>query len=168
ISGYWYEVARVPDVDDSQCLNYSIPAKADADNKIDIQLEYVNTADGKWEPSKDSALFPWDDNAKKGIFSWTIGETTMLPVTFKMISTDNTSYAFLCGYMGIAPVQLFKVLTRQRELTAEQKTQVQQKFNDFGQSGTLIWVEQSEQKCNSAIRTTGGTLFALVVALLLR
>ncbi|KAH8384732.1 hypothetical protein KR093_007104, partial [Drosophila rubida] len=167
LSGDWYEVARAPDVDNTQCPKYELPSTPDADNYIDIKLEYVSGSSGDAE--SESGRFPWDDDTKNGIFSWSIGGISKLPVTFKVVDADSTSYVFLCGYMGIAPVPLFKILTRQRELSDAQKTNVQQRFNDFGQTATLVWVEQNEEKCNSAMRATGGSLLLLlVVAVLLR
>ncbi|XP_060655175.1 uncharacterized protein LOC132790611 [Drosophila nasuta] len=167
IAGSWYEAARASDEDDAQCLKYSIEATPDGDNRINIKLEYVSTVDGKWEPEIDSALLPWDDNAKNGIFSWTNDETSETSVTFKMVSMDNSSYAFLCGYKGIASVPLFKVLTRERALSSDQKTLIEEKFNDLSQNEALVWVEQSEQKCNSAMRSIGQTLLVLLSALLI-
>ncbi|KAH8403652.1 hypothetical protein KR215_000517 [Drosophila sulfurigaster] len=162
-----YEAARASDVDDAQCLKYSIEATPDGDNRINIKFEYVSTADGKWEPEIDSALLPWDDNAKNGIFSWTNDETSETSVTFKMVSMDNSSYAILCGYKEITSVPLFKVLTRERVLSSDQKTLIEEKFNDLSQNEALVWVEQSEQKCNSAMRSIGQTLLVLVSILLI-
>ncbi|XP_034475879.1 uncharacterized protein LOC117782891 [Drosophila innubila] len=143
LSGYWYEVARSPDLDESVCQNYTFPASPNADNKLEIQTEY------------------------HGIFNWNIGESVQMSVTYKLLDTDATSYALFCGYIGIAPVPLFKVLTRKRELITEEKNKVQQKFNTFVDK-QLIWIEQSDEKCNSAMRSAGGFIVALALVLLIR
>ncbi|XP_030554436.1 uncharacterized protein LOC115758062 [Drosophila novamexicana] len=168
LSGYWYEVARAPDVDDMQCLNYSVPASPNENNMLELQVEYVDTTNGQWESASESGSLAWDDNAKNGIFTWSIGEVTRLPVTYKLVSTDKTTYAFLCGYMGIASVPIFKVWTRHRHLSVDDMLIIQQKFVDIGQVEQLAWVEQSLEKCNnSAMRTAGGALVAFALALIL-
>ncbi|XP_034477286.1 uncharacterized protein LOC117783845 [Drosophila innubila] len=167
LSGYWYEVARSPDLDESVCQNYTFPASPNADNKLEIQTEYVSTDDNKREPMKESGLLPWDSNSQHGIFNWNIGESVQMSVTYKLLDTDATSYALFCGYIGIAPVPLFKVLTRKRELITEEKNKVQQKFNTFVDK-QLIWIEQSDEKCNSAMRSAGGFIVALALVLLIR
>ncbi|XP_064538012.1 uncharacterized protein LOC135428129 [Drosophila montana] len=166
LSGYWFEVARAPDVDDMQCVNYELPASPNENNMLELQVEYVDTTNGQWESASESGSLAWDDNAKNGIFTWSSGE---VPVTYKLVSTDKTTYAFLCGYMGIAPVPIFKVWTRHRNLSVDEMLIIQQKFVDIGQVEQLAWVEQSLEKCNnSAMRTAGGALVAFALVLILR
>ncbi|XP_034477285.1 uncharacterized protein LOC117783844 [Drosophila innubila] len=168
ISGDWYEAGRAPDVDVSQCLKYTLPSTPNANSKLEVQLEFVNTADNKWDHMKETGLLPWDANAQNGIFNWNAGETVQIPVTLKLVDTDAKSYAFVCGYTGVAPTPIFKVLTRKRELSTEDKNKVQEQFNTFVPVTKLIWVEQSEAKCNSAMRSAGGFIVALALVLLIR
>ncbi|KAM8713205.1 hypothetical protein ACLKA7_013506 [Drosophila subpalustris] len=167
ISGDWYEAGRAPDTDVSQCLKYVVPSSPNANNKLEVQMEFVNTADNKWDHEKDSGLLPWDANAQNGIFNLSIGETVKLPVTLKLVDSDPKSYALLCGYLGIASNEpIFKVLTRKRELNDAEKKQVQDNFNGFVSNTDLVWVEQNEGKCNSAMRSAGGFIVALALVLL--
>jgi len=136
------------------------------DNKVSVQLEYVETAGDKWDHEKESVLLPWDDEAKKGIFIWqTEAKKT---ATLKLLDTDNTKFALFCGYVDTETTAQFKILTRQRELNAQEKEEVLKKFDDFHKGAELVWVEQNEQKCNSAMRSAGGALVALALGLLIR
>ncbi|KAH8405206.1 hypothetical protein KR222_010341, partial [Zaprionus bogoriensis] len=156
ISGIWYDAARAPDVESTQCLSFSMPS-ADVDNNITLELEYVETDDNKWEHSKKTLSFPFDEQAKKGIVSSS-------GVTYKVAKLDSASRMYICAYASV--FQGFKVLTRQRELSDQTKSEIQQEFKELDENASLVWVEQSDEKCNSAMRTAGGALVALAFALL--
>lgn len=145
-------------------MRYKLPASPKED-KLEVQLEYIETSDGKWERAEDSISLPWDDEGKNGIFTVSIGQSSP-SVTLKVVDLESQSFIVLCGYTNIAPMQLFKVLTRESELTSEQKDSIQQEFQRFGLTSEVKWVEQSALKCNSAARTAGGVLVALALLLM--
>lgn len=146
-------------------MRYRLPASPKED-KLEVQLEYVDTSDGKWDHAEDSISLPWDDEGKNGIFTVSIGQSSP-SVTLKVIGVESQWHILLCGYTNIAPVQLFKVLTRESELSSEQKDSIQQLFQELGSTSEVKWVEQSALKCNSAARTAGGFLVALALLLLI-
>lgn len=142
-----------------------MPASPKEDT-LEIQVEYVNTTDDKWEHTEDTITFPWNDESKNGIFIVGTGESSIPTVTLKVVGFDSQSYILLCGYTNLAPIQLFKVLTRESEPSSEKKTFIEQQFQEFAQTSEVKWVEQSALKCNSAARTAGGILVALALLLL--
>ncbi|EDW00630.1 uncharacterized protein LOC6560845 [Drosophila grimshawi] len=157
--GLWYETGQYP-FNYMKCSNISVDDKVSTENKIELQFEYVDSSDDKWESAKKSSSYPWNSKTQNGIFEKNVEET------YKLVRTDRITYAFFCGYVGTNPVDRFKVWTRQRHLTSEEMMDLQIKFVELGQGTNIVWVEQSLEKCNSAMRTAGGSLVALALALL--
>lgn len=138
------------------------------DGEVKLQLSYVDTADDKWEHAAKSSSFPWDPQTAQGIFYLSAGEGTGISGTLKVIEVQQDSYVLLCGYSALSTTkQLFKVVTRERELSSENKELIEKKLQELGrQADSLQWIEQSEAKCNSAMRMAGGILSALALVLL--
>lgn len=152
-----------------ECLNYTVPDSPNDNNRVELQLEYVDAANSKWDSVKESKSLLWDDSAKNGIFTWSIDESSNKTTTYKLLETDLTSYALFCGNSDSTSLPLFKVWTRNRHLTDEQKTFIQEMFKQMLNLQYLNYVEQSEEKCNnSAMRAAGGALLALALALIAR
>ncbi|TDG38521.1 hypothetical protein AWZ03_015057, partial [Drosophila navojoa] len=167
LSGLWFETARGFNLDKMECLNYTVPDSPNDKNMVELQLEFVDAANSKWDNVKRSKSLFWDDNAKNGIFTWNIEESSNMTVTYKLLETDHTSYALFCGNSDSTSLPLYKVWTRNRHLTDEQKIFIQNKFKEMLQLQYLNYVEQSEEKCNnSAMRAAGRALLALALALI--
>lgn len=81
-----------------ECLNYTLADSPNDKNRLELQVQYVYAGDSKWDSVKESKSLLWDDNAKNGVFTWNIGETSTIPITYKLVETDLDSYAFFCGY----------------------------------------------------------------------
>ncbi|EDW10829.2 uncharacterized protein LOC6581143 isoform X2 [Drosophila mojavensis] len=144
LSGLWFETARGYNLDKMECLNYTVPDSPTDKNMVELQLEYVDAANSKWDSVRKSTSLLWDDNAKNGIFTWNIEE-----------SSNRTS------------LPLSKVWTRNRHLTDEQKIFIHNKFNEMLNLQYLNYVEQSEEKCNnSAMRAARGAFLVLALALI--
>lgn len=137
------------------------------EDTLEVQVEYVNTTDGKWEHTEDSIFLPWNDQSKNGIFTVGTGQSSNPTVTLKVVGLESQSYILFCGYTNLAPIQLLKVLTRESEPNSDKKKFIEQQFQEFGQTSEVKWVEQSALKCNSAARTAGGVLVALALLLLI-
>ncbi|XP_032586209.1 uncharacterized protein LOC6581143 isoform X1 [Drosophila mojavensis] len=167
LSGLWFETARGYNLDKMECLNYTVPDSPTDKNMVELQLEYVDAANSKWDSVRKSTSLLWDDNAKNGIFTWNIEESSSKTVTYKLLETDLTSYALFCGISDRTSLPLSKVWTRNRHLTDEQKIFIHNKFNEMLNLQYLNYVEQSEEKCNnSAMRAARGAFLVLALALI--
>ncbi|XP_032593422.1 uncharacterized protein LOC116805473 [Drosophila grimshawi] len=166
VSGYWYEVARVPNMDILKCLNVSVPAAVDKD--LELQLEYISSINGETYAKRETVTFPWDDKTRNSTFSleYVISGNINVSVTYKIIYTDYTNVTFLCGYSGISPIPLFKLLSRQRQLSPTYIDFIKTLAEKAGISRQIIWTEQSPDQCNDAVRPTTGTLAILAISIL--
>lgn len=167
ISGFWYDQIRASSFETQQCTRFELPSSP-TDGKFKVELSYVETADDKWEHAAKSDSLPWDELTEQGIFYMSAGEGTGISGTLKVIEIQSKSYIVLCAYTPLSTTkQWFKVVTRERELSSENKVLIEKKLQDYGhQADSLEWMEQSEAKCNSAMRMAGGVLSALALVLL--
>ncbi|XP_022209793.2 uncharacterized protein LOC111065726 [Drosophila obscura] len=162
LAGYWYEAARVPNVDVLECLNVSVPSAIEED-RFALDLKYVSTVNGGWHYTEEQVDFPWDNTTEHGIFKLQYG---MIIVTYKLMVTDYKSYAFVCGYGNISPVPLFKLFTRKRELNQTTIAVIQAVANRQGIGSQIAWEQQSLAKCSaSSMQTSLGFVIGFVFLL---
>ncbi|XP_017056118.1 uncharacterized protein LOC108097991 [Drosophila ficusphila] len=146
LSGYWYEAARVPNVQVLECLNVSVPAETD-NNTLSLDLNFISTVNNDWQFTKESVNFPWDNKTQFGVFEL---KYDMVTVTYKLVGTDYKNYAVICGFGSISPVPLFKLFTRQREIDQKYIDLVQAMAEQMGVSAHIAWDKQSPDECNGS------------------
>ncbi|KAH8382934.1 hypothetical protein KR009_005846 [Drosophila setifemur] len=146
ISGYWYEVARIPNVEVLECLNVSVPAAIE-NNTLSLGLNYISTVNGGWQATRQTVDFPWDNSTQHGIFSLDYDRVT---VTYKLVYTNNFTLAFVCGYSNFSPIPLFKLFTRQRQINEEMINFIKLLADKYGIAEQIAWEEQSPDKCNGS------------------
>ncbi|KAH8420941.1 hypothetical protein KR222_010853, partial [Zaprionus bogoriensis] len=160
VSGYWYEIARVPDVDVMDCLNISVPATADGELKL--QLEYIGTYDNQRIAVRETVSFPWDESTQNSIFTLVYPTPIMnITVTYKLIVVAK-EFTILCGYASVSPMPLFKLLTRQRQPNPSLITDLKTVLDTLGIAEYIIWTEQSPDKCNAAARSVAAGPVAIL------
>jgi len=160
MAGVWYEIGRAPDYNVLKCLNITVPRTASSELVLD--LEYIATWDGSNRVVKETVSFPWDVYTRNSTFHLYYGLTEGKPsVTYKVIYTDFR-FILICGYAGISPAPLFKILSRQR--IADQKVidYIQNIVDKSVYRYYFMWTEQS--KCNAADRSVAGTISLLTLA----
>ncbi|KAH8243913.1 hypothetical protein KR032_011284 [Drosophila birchii] len=163
LSGYWYEVARVPNVDVLACLNVSVPAEPKNDN-LSLGLNYISTVNNDWQFTNESISFPWDNKTQQGLFNLDYGIAT---VTYKMVYVNYTSVALLCGFSSISPIPLFKLFARVPEISQGARDVIQLVANTYNVSDQIAWDEQSPDKCNgSALGQASLTVLVGLTAML--
>ncbi|XP_017836653.1 uncharacterized protein LOC108595872 [Drosophila busckii] len=162
LAGDWFEVARVPNVEQTQCLKYVVPKEL-KDNKLEIQMHFISTVNDKWDPAHETVSFPWSDT---GIFT---GEVQGTPVKYMIADTDHSTYALICGELGSAGrvQQVVKLWTRDRLLTDQQIELIKNRYNTVGNAEDLFWLEQRDAKCSGFMCSAGSAVIALCSALLL-
>ncbi|EDW00629.1 uncharacterized protein LOC6560334 [Drosophila grimshawi] len=163
VKGVWYETGRANDVN-MQCKEITVPEKDSAEKNLDIDISYVDSSDDKWESTSKTVTFPWNTDTQNGIFTWKREKDTL---TYKLIKLQNPNYAFFCGYDDASTYEPFIIWSRNAILSTEQKDALQKEMDDLRPDTKLVWVEQSEEKCSSAMRTAGGSLVALALALVI-
>ncbi|XP_017067671.2 uncharacterized protein LOC108105546 [Drosophila eugracilis] len=147
LSGYWYEAARVPNVQVLECLNVSVPAEVSDNNTLSLDLNFISTVNNDWSFTKESVDFPWDNSTQSGVFKLQFDVVT---VTYKLVDTDYDNFAFVCGYGSISPVPLFKLFTRERELKQQTIDFVQSMAEKYGVGSQIAWDKQSPDACNGS------------------
>ncbi|XP_030373767.1 uncharacterized protein LOC115623524 [Scaptodrosophila lebanonensis] len=153
MAGYWYEAARVPNVDVLECLNVSVPATVSSSDKLDLELSYISTVNGKWLPTHEVISFP-ANSLENGNFVLQFSSSTLnVTVVYKLVYTDYSTVALLCGYASISPVPLFKLFTRQREINPAYKKLIEDKASNYSLLSQVYWEEQSVDSCNGGWRT---------------
>ncbi|XP_023178886.1 uncharacterized protein LOC111604880 isoform X2 [Drosophila hydei] len=166
MSGYWYEAARVPNMDVMKCLNVSVPPTADI--KLKLYLEYISTIHEEIRAVKQTVSFPWNNFTKNSIFQLNYRARKMnVTVTYKVVYSDPQLMTILCGYSSISPMPLFKLLTRQRKLDQNIIDIIQADADKMGIGSQIIWTEQSPDRCNAADHFTGevSTIFLMIFLL---
>ncbi|XP_017118614.1 uncharacterized protein LOC108140409 [Drosophila elegans] len=156
LSGYWYEAARVPNVQVLECLNVSVPAEIE-DNTLSLDLNFISTVNNEWHFTEDSVDFPWDNSTQFGIFDLHYDTVT---VTYKLMYTDYKTFALICGFGSISPVPLFKLFTRQREINQTMIDLVQLIAEQNGVASQIAWDKQSPDECNGS---TGPAPLAILI-----
>ncbi|KAH8265265.1 hypothetical protein KR038_002703 [Drosophila bunnanda] len=146
LSGYWYEVARVPNVDVLACLNVSVPAEAKNEN-LSLGLNYISTVNNDWQFTNESLSFPWDNETQHGLFNLDYGIAT---VTYKVVYVNYSSVALLCGFSSISPIPLFKLFSREPEISQQARDVIQYVANTYNVSDQIAWEEQSPDGCNGS------------------
>ncbi|EDW49703.1 GM23438 [Drosophila sechellia] len=144
LSGYWYEAARVPNVQVLQCLNVSVPAEVEKDS-LSLDLNFISTVNNGWQFTEESVEFPWNNYTQGGIFKLDYDTVT---VTYKLMITDYENIAFVCGFGSISPVPLFKLFTRQREVSQDTIDTAKSLAESYGMGNQIAWEMQSPDECN--------------------
>ncbi|XP_034485459.1 uncharacterized protein LOC117790222 [Drosophila innubila] len=163
LAGVWYEVGRVPSGDVLRCLNVTVPDKAESELVLD--LEYISSYDGSLSPVKQTVSFPWDSNTQNSIFNLYYGEIANNPsVTYKVMYTDYRRLTLICGYSGISPIPLAKLLSRQRQLDKKLYDIIQAAVDKSPFREYYVWSEQT--KCNAADRSVAGTISTIALVIL--
>ncbi|XP_017145373.1 uncharacterized protein LOC108157713 [Drosophila miranda] len=162
LSGFWYEAARVPNVDVLECLNVSVPDAIEQD-QLELDLKYISTVNGGWQYTEEQVNFPWDNDTERGVFKLQYGR---IIVTYKLMNTDYTTYALVCGYGNISPMPLFKLFTRQRELNQTIIAVIQAVADQQGIGNQIAWEQQSLAKCNASTMATSLRIVIGFVSLL--
>ncbi|KAI8044659.1 uncharacterized protein LOC128255899 [Drosophila gunungcola] len=157
LSGYWYEAARVPNVQVLECLNVSVPAEIE-DKTLSLDLNFISTVNNGWQFTKDSVDFPWVNRTQFGIFDLHYDTVT---VTYKLMYTDYVSFALICGFGSISPVPLFKLFTRQREISQAMIDLVKSVAEQNGVASQIAWDKQSPDECNGS---TGPAPLAILIS----
>ncbi|KRG01733.1 uncharacterized protein Dmoj_GI25521, isoform B [Drosophila mojavensis] len=151
MSGYWYEAARIPNMDIMKCLNVSVPPTADG--KLKLRLEYISTIHGEIHAVKETVSFPWNNFTKTSVFQLHYKTVKMnVTVTYKVLYSDPQLMIVLCGYSTISPFPLFKLLTRQRRLDQNLIDIIKADADRMGIGSQIIWTEQSPDQCSAANR----------------
>ncbi|XP_017102829.2 uncharacterized protein [Drosophila bipectinata] len=146
LSGNWYEAARVPNVAVMECLNVSVPNEI-VNNKLTLGLNYIDTTNGGRSFTNESVDFSWNNSTQHGIFELDFEKVS---VTYKLVFTDNADVAFICGYGSISPIPLFKLLTREREISEEKIEIVKNIAKIYGVDSMISWQDQSPGRCNGS------------------
>ncbi|EDW42031.1 uncharacterized protein LOC6621306 [Drosophila sechellia] len=146
LSGYWYEAARVPNVQVLQCLNVSVPAEVEKDS-LSLDLNFISTVNNGWQFTEESVEFPWNNYTQGGIFKLDYDTVT---VTYKLMITDYENIAFVCGFGSISPVPLFKLFTRQREVSQDTIDTAKSLAESYGMGNQIAWEMQSPDECNGS------------------
>ncbi len=154
LSGYWYEAARVPNVQVLECLNVSVPAEIENDI-LSLDLNFISTVNNGWQFTEESVEFPWNEDTQTGIFKLDYDTVT---VTYKLMLTDYENIAFVCGFGSISPVPLFKLFTRKRELSQEMINLAKSYAEQYGMGNQIAWEMQSPGECNGS-----GGLFPMAI-----
>jgi len=148
-------------VDVFTCLNVTVPSTASTE--LALELEYIATYDGSNRAVRENVTFPWDEYTQNSIFNLYYGGPGSKPtVTYKVAYTDYSFITVICGYAGISPMPLFKILSRQRQLDPRVKDYIQAQINKSNFGNMFVWTEQS--KCNAADRSVAGTISILALA----
>ncbi|XP_016987145.1 apolipoprotein D [Drosophila rhopaloa] len=146
LSGYWYEAARVPNLQVLECLNVSVPAEIE-NNTLSLDLNFISTVNNDWQFTNESVKFPWDDSTQLGVFNL---QYDKVMVTYKLMYTDYDNLALICGFGSISPVPLFKLFTRRREISQEMIDFVQSVAEENGVASQIAWDKQSPDECNAS------------------
>ncbi|KAH8382929.1 hypothetical protein KR009_005847, partial [Drosophila setifemur] len=162
LSGYWYEAARAPKVDVLECLNVLVPAAIE-NNTFSLQLDYITTVTGGWEPTKESVQFPWTNSTQHGIFSLEYDQVT---VTYKLAYTNYSDIAIVCGYSTISNIPLYKFFSRERQMSQEQIAFINVYIEKYGIADQIYWEEQSPAKCNGSALQAPLTILIGFIAIL--
>lgn len=165
MSGYWYEIVRAPNLEVMKCLNVSVPLTVD--KELQLELQYIQTVDKK-KPLvvKETLSFPWNEDTSKGIFKLQYDTPLMnLTLTYKIQFSYPKQFVILCGYAASATLPIIKVLSRQREIPANQMLLINRLLEANGYADDIIWTEQSPDRCNAAARTEMAIVTILVLAI---
>ncbi|XP_039494463.1 uncharacterized protein LOC120453706 [Drosophila santomea] len=146
LSGYWYEAARVPNVQVLQCLNVSVPAEIEKET-LSLDLNFISTVNNGWQYTEESVGFPWNNSTQYGIFNLQYDTVT---VTYKLMLTDYENFAFVCGFGSISPVPLFKLFTREREVSQQMIDMAEAYAERYGMGNQIAWEKQSPGECNGS------------------
>ncbi|KAH8271379.1 hypothetical protein KR018_007787 [Drosophila ironensis] len=150
LSGYWYEAARVPNLAVLECLNVSVPDASDDNNELSLLLNYIDTTNGGRSFTNQTIEFPWNNSTQNGIFTLEYEHVT---VTYKLVGTFYNQVALVCGYGSISPVPLFKLFTRQRQISQEIIALVDaiaQELDAANITDMISWQDQSLGNCNGS------------------
>ncbi|EDW42030.1 GM25765 [Drosophila sechellia] len=131
LAGTWYEALRVPIVPGMECLNVSIPSTVNADN-LTLDLSYVTILNNSWSHSRDAVSFPWNNSTQYGIFHPDASE-----VSYKLVTTEYVSIAVVCGYGTTSVIPIFKLFTRDREVSEEIFELINTHVEDIGYSSLI-------------------------------
>lgn len=129
-----------------ECLNVSVP-NGIVNNTLSLGLNYIDTTNGGRSFTNESVDFPWNNSTQHGIFELQFEKVS---VTYKLVFTDNAEVAFICGYGSISPIPLFKLLTREREISAEKIEIVKNIAKIYGVDSMISWQDQSPGTCNGS------------------
>ncbi|XP_017845666.1 uncharacterized protein LOC108602144 [Drosophila busckii] len=169
MGGIWYEAARAPNVDVLQCLNVSVPTSVT--DKLNLDLEYINTVGQQRTPVKEQVSFPWNNETQQSKFVLQFSNSAMtINVTYKVVTAVPRMFVILCGYSGISPMPLMKILTWERELDANVKQNLTDILEKKGVAKYLVWEEQSPDRCNAAqwLRPAFGVYTAVALLVIWR
>ncbi|KQS39018.1 uncharacterized protein LOC26525991 [Drosophila erecta] len=140
-AGDWYETLQIPYVPGVECLNVSIPSEAKG-NILTLDLRYVTILNNNWTVSREAVSFPWNNSTQFGIFHPDGSE-----VSYKLVTTDYVSIAVLCGYGSNSVIPIFKLFTRDREVSAEIVELINTQAEENGYSSLIYWEKQSLEEC---------------------
>ncbi|XP_033167209.1 uncharacterized protein LOC117145604 [Drosophila mauritiana] len=158
LAGTWYEALRVPSVPGMECLNVSIPSTVNANN-LTLDLSYVTILNNSWSLSREAVCFPWNNSTQYGIFYPDASE-----VSFKLVTTDYVSIAVVCGYGTTSVIPIFKLFTRDREVSQEIFELINTQAENIGYSSLIYWEKQSVEECREP---SGQAPLAALVGLIL-
>ncbi|XP_016952156.1 uncharacterized protein LOC108025975 [Drosophila biarmipes] len=144
LSGYWYEALRVPNIQVTECLNVSVPAEI-ANNTLILDLSYVSTLDNSWNLTKEVVTLPWSNSTQYGIFNLDTGV-----VSYKLVTTDYVSIAVVCGYGSSSVIPIFKLFTRDREVSQEIYELINTQAEQYGYGSLINWEKQSLEECGGS------------------
>ncbi|XP_032593311.1 uncharacterized protein LOC6563584 [Drosophila grimshawi] len=165
LSGDWYEMGRVPKTDVMKCLVVSVPQKAD--ENLELHLEYISTLGGDIQRVRETVQFPMDNFTKNSIFHLFYSGSLSIIITYKVIYTDYKHMTLICGYAGISPVPLIKLLSRQRQLDQRSIDFIQAQLVTSGVEEHFMWTEQSPEHCGTAALSPAVGLFILLALAIL-
>ncbi|XP_017067673.1 uncharacterized protein LOC108105548 [Drosophila eugracilis] len=143
LAGYWYEAARIPKVP-VECLNVSIPAET-KNNSLDLGLTYVSTYNNSWELTKEVVTLPWTNSTQYGIAS-----LDTVDISYKLVTTDYVSIAVICGYDSSSIIPIFKLFTRDREVSQEVYEMINTQAEQYGYQSLISWEKQSLEECGGS------------------
>ncbi|KAH8363398.1 hypothetical protein KR084_009565 [Drosophila pseudotakahashii] len=144
LAGYWYEAMRIPNVQVTECLNVSVPAEINNTN-LNLDVTYVSTLNNGWNLTKEVVTFPWSNSTQHGIFELKTGS-----VSYKLVTTDYVSIAVLCGYGSSSAIPIFKLFTRDREVSQEIYELINTQAEQAGYESLINWEKQSLAECGDS------------------
>ncbi|XP_030557019.1 uncharacterized protein LOC115760001 [Drosophila novamexicana] len=154
VSGYWYELARLPKGMNIKCLSVLVPATADTELKI--ILKYKITKDGKDRSVKETVSFPWDEATKNSIFVVKYGSAS---VTYKVMAVSAKEGAIICSTQpGM------KILSPDNNPTDAEYNEFKTKFSSLFGNVEFFYPDFTSKVCNAAVRPA--TEAAVILAML--